>query len=236
MNDCSPRYAIYFVPGAETEFYRYGSSVLGYDCYAGDAIPFLDELKGWPGSWREITEEPRRYGFHATLKAPFHLSPNCSESQLIDALEHFTNAHQGMPTFSPAVRMISGFAAIVPQQPEAEIKALATDCTITFDSFRAPMPSQERARRLAAGLTAEQIENLDRWGYPYLFADFRFHLTLTGKLGAPHQKMTIAALAQYFERLCGAQRVPIDRLALLKQDAPLTPFRVVRSSRLRAFR
>jgi hypothetical protein len=36
---------------------------------------------------------------------------------------------------------------------------------------------------VAAGLNQSQVANLDRWGYPYLFADFRFHMTLTGKVG-----------------------------------------------------
>ena len=236
MTDNGPRYAIYFVPGAETDLYRLGSSVLGYDCYTGDALPLPDALTGLPESWRKITEEPRRYGFHATLKAPFHLSPDCSEAQLIDALEQFASLRSGTPTIEPSVRILSGFAAIVPQQPEASVDALAADCTITFDSFRAPMPRQERARRLAAGLTTEQIENLGRWGYPYLFANFRFHMTLTGRLSASDRKPTVAALAQCFGRLCGAQKVLIDRLALLKQNVPQAPFRVVRSSRLSEFR
>ena len=27
-----PRYAIYFVPGADSGLYRFGAAVLGYDC------------------------------------------------------------------------------------------------------------------------------------------------------------------------------------------------------------
>ena len=77
--------------------------------------------------------------------------------------------------------MLSGFTAIVPGRANPAVNALAADCTTIFDAFRAPMSPQERARRLASGLNQSQIENLDRWGYPYLFADFRFHMTLTGR-------------------------------------------------------
>ena len=66
-----PRYAVYFVPEAATEFYRFGSSVLGYDCYSGGSVERRSILDAEPDLWDRLTAEPRRYGFHATLKAPF---------------------------------------------------------------------------------------------------------------------------------------------------------------------
>ena len=71
-----PRYAIYFVPPAETEFFRFGSAVLGYDCYTGASVGRPAALDAEPEFWDRLTAEPRRYGFHATLKAPFTLSPS----------------------------------------------------------------------------------------------------------------------------------------------------------------
>ena len=54
------RYAIYFVPAVHSEIYRFGSSVLGYDCYTGDDLARPDELADAP-LWHRLTEEPRRY-------------------------------------------------------------------------------------------------------------------------------------------------------------------------------
>jgi hypothetical protein len=85
MNE-APRYAIYFVPSAASLLYHFGSSVLGYDCYNGEKLTQPDELARDARCWRRMVEEPRRYGFHATLKVPFHLSAACTEMQLIDAL------------------------------------------------------------------------------------------------------------------------------------------------------
>ena len=33
-----PRYAIYFVPPARSDLYRFGARFLGYDCYSGDDL------------------------------------------------------------------------------------------------------------------------------------------------------------------------------------------------------
>src|SRR5262249_22214354 len=73
------RYAIYFVPQAGTEFYRFGAAALGYDCHTGDGVPFL-KTEVAAGTWARLTEAPRTYGFHATMKAPFRLHPEFHEN------------------------------------------------------------------------------------------------------------------------------------------------------------
>jgi hypothetical protein len=235
MNE-GPRYAIYFVPAAESDLYRFGSAVLGYDCYTGAPVAYLDELAHDAQSWCTTVEEPRRYGFHATLKAPFHLSPAYSETQLVNAVQELAASAPAIPALDPVIQILSGFIAVLSRQPEPSLDALAARCTTELDSFRAPMSQQERARRLATGLNPAQIENLDRWGYPYVFAHFRFHMTLTGRIAADAQKSTVALLQRSFERRCGYRMVAIDRVALLKQDDPQAALRVLTHAQLRAAR
>ena len=231
MADQPPRYAVYFVPAADTGLYRFGSAVLQYDCHTGDAVRPLGEFDDQPEEWRQATEEPRRYGFHATLKAPFYLAPSSSEAQLVSAFQSFAAIGRAIATIQPVVTMLSGFAAIVPDHASPTLNALAADCTTIFDAFRAPMSPQERARRLASGLNQSQIENLDRWGYPYLFSDFRFHMTLTGKIAVERRDATVSLLRDIFQRTCGGP-IAIDRLALTKQDTPASAFRVLSTAPL----
>src|SRR5258708_16593100 len=84
-----PRYAIYFVPRAQSGLYRYGSAILGYDCYTGKAVDFPDESESGAVNWNELGAEPRRYGFHATLKAPFHLLASHGEGPLLQPSPNF---------------------------------------------------------------------------------------------------------------------------------------------------
>ncbi len=233
MVDEAPRYAVYFVPAAESGLYRFGSSVLQYDCYTGRPLPPPEECAADAGTWRKATDEPRRYGFHATLKAPFRLAPSSTEAQLVSALRSFAALGRKAAAIEPEIRMLSGFSALLPARESPAVEALAADCTTIFDAFRAPMSPQERARRLASGLNPSQIENLDRWGYPYLFADFRFHMTLTGKIETDRREPMIATLRRAFARMCGADPIAIDRLALAKQDTSDQAFRVLSHAALR---
>ena len=235
MVEDKPRYAVYFIPAADSELYRFGSAVLQYDCYTGDAVRPLREFDDQPEEWRTATDEPRRYGFHATLKAPFYLAPSSSEARLVSAFQSFAAIGRLVATIQPVVTMLSGFAAIVPDHASPAVNALAADCTTIFDAFRAPMSPQERARRLASGLNPGQIENLDRWGYPYLFADFRFHMTLTGKIAVERREATVSALRDVFQRTCGGP-IAIDRLALTKQATSASAFRVLSTAQLQGAR
>jgi hypothetical protein len=183
-----------------------------------------------------MVEEPRRYGFHATLKAPFYVLPACTQAQLIDAFESFAISERQTPAMVPVIELLDGFAAVLPRDSESAIDALAARCTTVFDVFRAPLSAHERARRVAAGLSSTQIRNLDRWGYPYTFSDFRFHMTLTGRIAPEARVRTLAALRRSFERLCGSQTIAVDRLVLLKQVAAQPNFRVLSQVRLLADR
>jgi hypothetical protein len=227
MANQAPRYAVYFVPAADSELYRFGSAVIQYDSYTGRPVAPPDECAADAARWRHATEEPRRYGFHATLKAPFTLAPACSETQLVSAFQSFAALGRKAAVIEPEIAMLSGFAAVAPVHADPAVDALAADCTTIFDAFRAPMSAQERARRLASGLNPSQLANLDRWGYPYLFADFRFHMTLTGRIEAGLHEPIVATLRRAFLRMCGAKPIAIDRLALVKQDNPGTAFRVL---------
>jgi Protein of unknown function (DUF1045) len=225
-----PRYAIYFVPAPETAFYRFGAGALGYDCFTGTDISTFDALPVDAGAWRELTREPRRYGFHATLKAPFRLAEGRTEAELIGEFVEFSETIDSAPAIEPAVCLLQHFVAIVPVAVGAGLDRLAASCVKYFDGFRAPLTGADRSRRLAAHLTARQIGHVERWGYPYVFEDFRFHMTLTGALSADHQEPMLAYLQGGLASRHGDGPIKIDRLALLRQDNPAARFVVLAHS------
>jgi hypothetical protein len=231
----SPRYAVYFVPAPASALYRFGAALLGYDCYSGNDVAFPDALPTERAAWHDLTAEPRRYGFHATLKAPFRLAPQFREAELVEQFQKFTNAIEVAPSFAPAIDVLQGFIAIVPAAADPVLGQLAASCVTGFDRFRAPLSAQDRARRLA-GLSARQLANLDRWGYPFVFDDFRLHMTLTGRLAAERQAAVLSYLRKEFTAGCGAAPLLVDRLALLRQDRPETRFLVISQAAIGAGR
>lgn len=218
-----PRYAIYFVPAAETALYRFGASVLGYDGYSGRDIALID---GAGPSWTAWVREPRVYGFHATLKAPIWLVDGTTEAQFLDAVAAFALERQAFDAGELTVRQLGSFIALVPAVKSPLLDELAGDCVRAFDRFRAPMLPPERARRMAAHLNARQIENVERWGYPYVFEDFRFHMTLTGALDDPDRQQAFKFLCGKFEQASDARLLTVDRIVVARQDGN-EPFKAI---------
>src|SRR5689334_18125774 len=128
-----PRYAIYFAAGSDSALTRFGAELLGYDAYIGDELPFpADALRIAP-DWRDVTSDPRKYGFHATLKAPMALAPGKTEAELMAACAAFAGRVRPIPAIRPAVDSISGFIAVIPADPVDALQQLAADCVREFD-------------------------------------------------------------------------------------------------------
>jgi putative phosphonate metabolism protein len=221
-----PRYAIYYAAAPGSVLDQFGASLLGYDAYGYGDLPFPDGVTQTIPDWRDLTQDPRKYGFHATLKAPMALAPDKTEAELVAACESFAGMPRPIPVIEPVVDSISGFIAVIPAEPSGDIERLAADCTRVFDSFRAPLTPEDRARRNPAKLTQRQCDYLDRWGYPYVMEEFRFHMTLTGRLPAERRGGVVAMLRNRFAAI-GLARIAIDRIALFRQDDAASRFGII---------
>ena len=174
-----PRYAIYYAPPAEAAFARFGASILGYDAHSGKAVPIAAVLAQSFPNWRDLAAEPARYGFHATLKAPFELAPATTEDDLLLAARAVARRLQPLDIGILEIAEMGRFLALVPLD-QTTIREIAADIVRSLDQARAPLSDADRARRFKSPLSERQIAYLDLWGYPNVMDEFRFHMTLTG--------------------------------------------------------
>lgn len=176
------RYGVFFTPqpGALADF---GAAWLGWDSAAGVARAHPD-LPGLPVPVADLTERPRKYGFHGTIKPPFRLAPGTGAAGLDAALATFCTHTAPVTLDGLQVARLGGFVALVPVGSVDALARLAAAAVETLDGFRAPPTAADIARRDPDRLTGRQRDLLARWGYPYTHDEFRFHMTLTGPLGA----------------------------------------------------
>lgn len=191
------RYALYFLPEPDSALMRLGPNWLA-------ALP------------AELTAEARVYGFHATLKAPFRLAEGCDEGQLQDACAEFARRHAAIVEPPPTLCLLNGFFALRPSRPSQPIDDLAAACVRDFDRFRAPLNPAELAKRLKSPLSPRHRHYLEQWGYPYVFEEYRFHMTLTCRLG-PDQQDRVAALLEPLTAQACAENLEIRSLCLVRQ-------------------
>ena len=189
------RYAIYYAPPADAAWARFATGWLGWDMETGTEAPH-PQVAGLPLPVGEITATPRKYGLHATIKPPFRLARGTTRAELEDACAALCDRLAPLRLDGLALARLGRFLALRPEGDTAALAALATRTVEALDGFRAPAPEAELARRRAAGLSPAQEENLMRWGYPYVMGEFRFHITLSGKLAKDDLSAVEEALAR----------------------------------------
>ena len=220
------RYALYFAPPPDSILWHLGSSTIGYDAHKAQDIGFPDHPIFKSEDARPITTEPRKYGFHATLKAPFTLQNGKTADDLLAATAEFVRTQRAFHFPEMHVSTLGNFIALVPKHPCAPLQNLAAETVRYFEPFRASLTESERQKRLQSALSARQIQYKDQFGYPYIFEEFRFHMTLTGPLAEPQRSEWLAALQYLFTAL--PQPLLCDSIALFKQNSPEERFTLTR--------
>jgi hypothetical protein len=201
------RFAIYYAPARDSALW--------------------DRAEGW------LAQEPllprtvsaRRYGFHATIKAPMVLADGQDRAGLETALATFARQRGPVSMGPVGAHLIGGgFLALTPVAQPQRITDFAAGVVTAFEPFRAPLEAAERQRRLQSALTNRQAELIDAYGYPYVLEQFELHMTLTDRLPADQQQPLQEKAAAWFGDILRAP-VVLDRLVLFHEAEPGAAFR-----------
>jgi hypothetical protein len=219
------RYAICFTPPASDPLSLVAANWLGRNVFSGDMLepPAVRGL-----GIHEIafhTAVPRRYGFHGVLKAPFHLSGDMSESQLLRDLMRFAGTFAPFQISRLEIARLGSFYSLMPSAPCEQIQYLASAIVQEFDRYRAPLSEADIERSDPDGLSAAQFANLHRWGNPYVMDEFRFHMPVTGSINAIDMLRIEPALRTIFEPVL-REPVMVSNVALMIEEGTGGPFRV----------
>ncbi|MBX9470224.1 MAG: DUF1045 domain-containing protein [Rhizobium sp.] len=219
------RYAIYFCPPVDDPLSRTAAVWLGRDAFTGSAQSGIAEEGFQTEELDALTADPRRYGFHATLKAPFQLTEGMSEDDLLREFATFAERTAPLEIPSVIVGQLGPFFALIPERLHPPLQEFAASVVQTFEPFRAPLSELDIKRRKPDSLPLLQRENLMRWGYPYVFDEFRFHMTLTGPIPDAQAPAMAKILKDHFAGFIG-RPLRIDGLALFVEPERGAPFLV----------
>ncbi len=179
------RVAIYFLPKKNSSLENFGKNLLGRDIdkkkkisltrrqkyFINRGFTYFDELK-------DYCEEPAKYGFHATLKAPFRLKQNVKTKNFYDVISHIAAQHSRFKIKGLKIVYSKKFTFITSRKPNKLLINLENDLVKHLDTFRAELNKTEIKKRIPDSLTFKQNKYLKEWGYPFVFDQFKFHMTL----------------------------------------------------------
>ncbi|MFL6661821.1 MAG: DUF1045 domain-containing protein [Rhizobacter sp.] len=218
-----PRHAVYWAPAPEHPLWDAGCRWLGRDPARPDA----------PLPPRDGVDEPRRYGFHATLKPPMALREGATDEAFLAAVDALAArlSRFAMPPLQ--VAWLGDFIALRPLpriDASHPLRRLADVCVSELDAWRAPPAEDDLRRRIDKGrLDPSQQALLRRWGYPHVFEHWRFHMSLTGSLpdDAALRDRWFTEATRHF---APALAVPLeaDAVCVFTEPAPGAPFVLTR--------
>jgi len=221
------RYAIYFCPRPETLWWARGSQWLGRCAASLRAmqVPLVQGLT--QQTYIQLTNDPRRYGWHATLKAPFTLATGYSEQDLRGAVQSLAARFTAFDLPALQVRDLGHFLALVPQEASAPLDAIARACVTQLHPFAQALSDAELARRRKSKLSPQEDAMLVQWGYPFVLDTFRFHCSLTGSLAILSDAQRQAVVDAANDWFAGLAAPRFDSLALVAEPSPGADFVVL---------
>ncbi len=205
------RVAVYYAPATDDPLWDAAARWLGRDPETGMPVPQppIDGIAEW-------TADPRLYGFHGTLKPPMRLAPGRTWQEFVAAVRDLAAGIASFDLPPLEVADICGFLALRETTPCPALQALADLTIAALDEFRAPLTEDELARRLRGNRTPAEVAMIRRYGYPYAFGTWFFHLTITRRLSPAEHAAIRAAAEAHFAPVVGASRRVTD-LAVFTQ-------------------
>ncbi|TQS73038.1 DUF1045 domain-containing protein [Rhodobacteraceae bacterium] len=208
------RYAIFARPGSDGLVER-ANQWLGWDPVLGrelaQPMPHRTDI-----DLAKVTRRPRRYGYHLTLRAPFHLAADARIDDLFALCGQIAAQTAPLALGHLRITRIGSFLAMTPENC-ADLADLAAKIVRASNNLRADLTPQQYARRKPERLSPDARKMLDTYGYPYVMDQFQPHLTLSGPMGrAEEAAVTVAAEAWFAPHL--HVPVPLDAICLMGED------------------
>lgn len=216
----SARYAVYFCPAIASPWWQFGAHWLGRDESGDQALPQPVLAQIAPDALHRITAPPRRYGFHATLKAPFYLRYGHSLDDLTARLQTLASTLKPVALGPLHAVQLGDFVALTPVAPPAPLGTLAANCVTELDDLRAPLTFTDLARRQAVPLDAREQALLLQYGYPHVLERYQLHFTLSGPVAHDIAQQVMQAVVGPVAQLNQTAPLVLDRLCLFIEPAP----------------
>lgn len=219
------RLALYNSPPVDSPLFGLAAAWLGRDPREAVSIgqPMTRDIAA--ERMAELTADARRYGFHATIVAPFRLAEGRTVEELEAEISQFCTGRNEVEIARLVLGRLGPFFALVPGTQVQPLHDLESACVDHFNGWKAPLSPSDIARRNPDALTARQREYLDTYGYPYVKAEFRYHMTLTGPVPEGEAAMFRRAIETHFETVLDRPYL-VDSLSLFVEPVPGSPFQL----------
>lgn len=217
------RIALYYAPPAASAWWRAGCEWLGRDPESGAVFDHAGLSSADRLEFQRVIEAPRRYGWHATLVAPFRRADGVDPQQVLDIARNWADgiAQRDIPVNAALMGRFVALRA-THESDDALLRDVAASALREVSACRARAAAADIERRIAPGMSERQVALLREWDYPYVLDEFRFHMTVSGSLQDRAAQEAVAS--EWNHRIATLGRLPFHGAALFVETQPGADF------------
>lgn len=214
-------FALYFIPPEDSELYRFGTEVLGYD---------IRKKQSAVSPWQEYTGDAREFGFHLTICDVLYFFSNAQTKSAAAEIEFLAKSFK--PFEISGFRLDAGFPdenslALRVDDPSGRLEALH------YEMVRR-VYRRAAASNYSLGLAPFKRDNeierarmmIERYKAPYIMSRYTPHFTLLNGVTPGEKPSVEKKVKELFSKRCGDRDLVlrVEKLALMSRPAPGAPW------------
>lgn len=225
------KFAVYFIPPADSAFYQHGTDILGYDVRAGK---FLEPDNATRAALPEFdprwVQRPQTYGFHVTVGYTLYFEldrlPDI-ELEMEKAIQCFVGKDDLILTPDPheRVQLWNDEVLVLNYTPTPTLQMLHTLLVARVNPLGITSNiAQHYAQRDTGNLDAVAVERVRQYYSPYVFDNWKPHFTLM----QPYSGEKLDAMRPVLDSLFDKEAIAVHSIALLLMDDAENSYRLHR--------
>ncbi|MEO1288931.1 MAG: DUF1045 domain-containing protein [Chloroflexota bacterium] len=224
------KFAVYTIPPADSELYRRGSEILGYDVRKGEFLPEVNETRSalptFDPAW---VAKPQTYGFHMTTGYSLYYDPATIpqiEAEIEIVLGCFSKdvSFELTPAHDP-IRFWRDSIAVLHFEPNPAMLMLHTMLTARVNPFgTSSTVSESYVQKDPSQLDPVKATRVEHFFTPYMLDGWTPHFSLM----YPYTGGNPQAMKQALLDLFPPQSLQVESICLLIRDDDDTHYRLHR--------
>ena len=227
-----PKFAVYYVPDINTEFYRLGSEILGYDVRRSQDCSISPELKFKLNQYDQLwTKAARPYGFHLTIG-------DSIEFMIGDLYQIESELEAILKCFAPSdiFQLRKHESDFIPNWGEPIV--LRYDPNDHLRTLHTLVVSRINTLGIGSGYLRSYLNNPDKYAQephnilrtlkfysPFVFSDFKPHFSLFNPYTGSDRDSLVANLTELFDEFT---EFTINSICLMVQRDPQESWSIYR--------
>ena len=232
-----PKFAVYYIPPADSLFYQRGSEILGYDVRTGEFLPQDNVTRAQLPEFDECwVEQPQTYGFHVTTGYSLYFEQDnlpAIEAEMESVCRCFGDVEFLLEPQEEHLKFWKDTIVVLHYRPNIHMAMLHTMLTARVNPYgTSSNVTQRYAEKASDEINPTLLHRVAKYHTPYMLDGWNPHFTLMMPYEGKQRTAMTSALLDLFDH----NPISVESICLLYKEDGETHYRLHREYQLADYR